>query len=329
LTNNAVVSISLSSASNYLGKESRKVSSSVFSTLQLVFENVIVIPGGHNFFIASDGHLSHSIVEQIELRRIKTNYVNRSYLDDKRIEHESKLMEDVLSGYITINTDFKPVVYLYQLQYWMSHFDLNYFILISLILFPILYSSFKLNFINYGVFVTGFSASSIEVILIIAFQIIYGYTYQMMGIIITFFMAGLLIGSIFLINKISIVIRTYSIIQYLIGIYAICLALVLYFIRSSLMGNFMITMIFIVLITVIGILTGLQFALASRLRTTSISRIASSTYASDLLGAAVGAILVAAFFIPYFGIIKVSLIVAILNFITGLFILLRLRKRYS
>jgi predicted membrane-bound spermidine synthase len=75
-----------------------------------------------------------------------------------------------------------------------------------------------------------------------------------------------------------------------------------------------------------GVLTGVQFALATKLRTISISKIASSTYASDLLGAAIGAILIAAFLIPYFGIIKVSLIVAILNFITGLYILLKLKK---
>jgi spermidine synthase len=329
LHENAVISISLTSTSNYLGEESRKINSSVFSTLKLLFENVIIIPGGLNFFIASDEKLSYSIVEQLELRKIKNEYVNRNYLEDKRIEHESNLIGDAISDKVTINTDFKPVVYLYQLQYWMSHFDINYFILISLILFPVLYSFFKLNFINYGVFITGFSASSVEVILIIAFQIIYGYTYQMLGIIITFFMAGLLIGSIFLINKIAIVIKTYSIIQYLIGIYAICLALILYFLRSSSINNFLIHLIFILLISIMGILTGLQFALATRLRSISIPRIAASTYASDLLGAAVGAILIAAFFIPYFGILKVSLIVAILNFITGLFILLKLRKKFS
>ncbi len=157
-------------------------------------------------------------------------------------------MENVISDKVAINNDFQPVVYLYQLQYWLSHFDINYFILITLILFPIFYSFLKLNFINYGVFITGFSASSVEVILIIAFQIIYGYTYQMLGIIITFFMAGLLIRSIFLINKITIVIKTYSMIQYLIGIYCILLALVLYFLRSSLLSNFLVHIIFILLI---------------------------------------------------------------------------------
>ena len=326
LNEKAIISISLTSTSNYLGEESRKINSSVFSTLKLLFEHVKIIPGGLNYFIASDGQLTYSIIEQLELRKIKNEYVNRNYLDDQRIERESRLMENVISDKVAINNDFQPVVYLYQLQYWLSHFDINYFILITLILFPIFYSFLKLNFINYGVFITGFSASSVEVILIIAFQIIYGYTYQMLGIIITFFMAGLLIGSIFLINKITIGMRTYSIIQYLIGIYCIILALVLYFLRSSLVSNFLVHIIFILLITIMGVLTGVQFALATKLRTISISKIAASTYASDLLGAAIGAILIAAFLIPYFGIIKVSLIVAILNFITGLYILLKLKK---
>jgi predicted membrane-bound spermidine synthase len=184
-----------------------------------------------------------------------------------------------------------------------------------------------MNFINYGIFVTGFSATAVEVILIIAFQVIYGYTYQMMGVIITFFMAGLLVGSVFLIKKINISIQSFSLIQYFIGIYAILIALVLYLLRSVAVSSFVVQLSFITLIIIIGILTGLQFSLASRLRTLPILRIAASTYASDLLGAAIGAILVAAFLIPYFGIIKVSLLVAILNFITGLFILLKFKNR--
>jgi predicted membrane-bound spermidine synthase len=184
-----------------------------------------------------------------------------------------------------------------------------------------------MNFINTGIFVTGFSASAIEIILIIAFQVVYGYTYQMMGILITFFMAGIFIGSVFLIGSVKIFIRNYSIIQYLIGIFSIVVALVLYFIKATDIPNLLVYIIFATLVTIIGVLTGLQFSLASKIKAISYSRIASSTYASDLFGAAIGAIAVSAFLIPLFGIIKVSLILAILNFITGLYILLKLRSK--
>lgn len=327
LGTSAVVCISLTATSNYMGDQSRKINSSVYLTLKLLFQNVIIIPGGLNYFIASDSPLSLSINELLELKKIKNEYLNTYYLNDKKIERESKLLEELLSEKVEINYDFKPVVYLYQLDYWLSHFDLNYLILFILILFPITYAFLKMNFINYGIFVTGFSATAVEVILIIAFQVIYGYTYQMMGVIITFFMAGLLIGSVLLIKKINISIQSFSLIQYFIGIYAILIALVLYLLRSVAVSSFVVQLSFITLIIIIGILTGLQFSLASRLRTLPILRIAASTYASDLLGAAIGAILVAAFLIPYFGIIKVSLLVAILNFITGLFILLKFKNR--
>jgi spermidine synthase len=326
LDESAVICISLTATSNYMGEQSRKINSSVFLTLKLLFQNVIIMPGGFNYFIASDGTLSRSINELLEVKNIKNTYLNPYYLNDKKIEQESKLLEEMLSEKVSINYDFKPVVYLYQLDYWLSQFDLNYLILFVIMLFPITYSLLKMNFINYGIFVTGISASAIEVILIIAFQVIYGYTYQMMGILITFFMAGLFVGSIFIIKKIKVFVRTYSLVQYLIGIYSMLVALSLYILRAAPVSGIFVHIAFILLIFIIGILTGLQFSLASRLRTMPILKIAASTYASDLLGAAVGAVLVAAFLIPYFGIIKVSLIIAILNFITGLYILLKLKN---
>lgn len=325
LTENGVICISLSTTSNYMGEQSRKVNSSVFLTLKLMFQNVIIIPGGLNYFIASDLPLSRSIVELLGLKKINNTYLNSYYIDDKKIEQESTMIEKIISQSVAINYDFKPVVYLYQLDYWLSHFNFNYLLLFVLLFFPMTYTFLNMNFINTGIFITGFSASAIEIILIIAFQVIYGYTYQMMGILITFFMAGILIGSFSLVNKVKILIRNYSIIQYLIGIFSILVALLLFFIKSANLSNLVVYIIFTSMVIITGILTGLQFSMASRLKEVSYTRNASSTYASDLFGAAIGAIAVSVFLIPYFGIIKVSLIVAILNFITGLYILLKLR----
>ena len=327
LTESGVICISLSATSNYMGEQSRKINSSVYLTLKLMFQNVIIIPGGLNYFIASDLPVSRSINELLGLKKINNTYLNSYYIDDKKIERESLLIEKVISQSVAINYDFKPVVYLYQLDYWLSHFNVNYLLLFVLLFFPMTYTFLNMNFINTGIFVTGFSASAIEIILIIAFQVIYGYTYQMMGILITFFMAGILIGSVFMIDRVKIFIRNYSIIQYMIGIFSIVVALVLFYIKSANISNLLVYVIFVSLVIITGILTGLQFSMASRLKEVPYSRNASSTYASDLFGAAIGAIAVSAFLIPFFGIIKVSLIIAILNFITGLYILLKLRSK--
>jgi spermidine synthase len=319
----AIVSISLSSVSNYMGEQSININSSIFSTLKLFFQSVTIIPGGKNYFIASDGHLSTAIASLIEEKKIKNEYVNYYYLEDTLISKESKLIEDIISEDIVINNDFKPVVYYFQLHYWLSYFKVNYLIFFAILIVFAVLIIVRLNYLNFGLFVTGFTASSLELILIIAFQVIYGYTYQMMGIIITFFMAGLMFGSLILAERIKVRIKTYSLIQYTIGIFSILVTLTLLLLRSSSLNVILVHFIFIVLISATGMLTGLQYAISSKLRIVSISQIAATTYATDLLGSALGAVLVTSFIIPFFGIIKVTLIIAILNFITGLFVLIK------
>jgi len=321
-----VVSISLLSKVNYISEEARNIHSSIYSTLKLIFQNVIIIPGDKNYFIASNVNLSQAISELINVRQIKTEYVNNNYLDDETIKAESDKLKVDISTEIDINEDFNPVVYLFQLKYWLSYFNLNYYLLGILIILPVFIVILRFNYINLGLFVTGFSSSSIEVILIIAFQVIYGYTYQMMGILITFFMVGLWLGSIYLIKKVPIKVNTYSITQYLIGIFAVLLTITLYLLKNSYTGIIVVHSSFILLILIIGILTGLQFSLASKLRDQSVITIASYTYSSELIGAAVGAILIASILIPLFGLIKVSLILSIVNFIIGLLILVKAKK---
>jgi len=328
LKNYAVVSISLSSTNNYIGEESRQIHSSLFSTLQLIFRNVIIIPGGRNYFIASDGRLSHEIAKNIEHRNIKNEYVSKYYIDDTQLKEKSELLEQSISNNIDINYDFEPITYYLQLKQWLSLFKLNYLIIGLLILIPIFIIIFRMNFINTGLFITGFSATSIEIILIIAFQVIYGYLYQMIGIIITFFMVGIATGAFYLIKKININIRNYSVFQYLIGIFAVLITIILIILKSNIIENVLIHAVFIILIFTIGLLTGIQFSLATKLRESSITKVAATAYGSDLLGSALGALLVATFLIPSLGIIRVALILGILNFITGLFILLKARNRY-
>lgn len=321
-----IVSISLLTKANYISEEARNIHSSIYSTLKLIFQNVIIIPGEQNYFLASNVNLSYAITELIDLRQIPTDYVNANYLDDETIRTESDLLKVDISTEIDINEDFNPVVYLFQLKYWLSYFNLNYYLLGILIILPVFIVILRFNYINLGLFATGFSATSMEVILIIAFQVIYGYTYQMMGIIITFFMVGLWFGSIYVIRMVPIKVNTYSITQYLIGIFAVLLTLTLFLLKNSYTGYIVVHGSFILLVSITGILTGLQFSLASKLRNKPVLTIASYSYSSDLLGSAVGAILISSILIPLFGLIKVSLIIGIINFIIGLLILVKAKK---
>jgi len=112
-----IITISLLSKVNYISEEARNIHSSIFSTLKLIFQNVIIIPGEKNYFVASNVNLSHSITELIDVRQIKTEYVNSNYLDDETIKTESNLLKVDISTDIDINEDFNPVVYLFAISF--------------------------------------------------------------------------------------------------------------------------------------------------------------------------------------------------------------------
>ena len=134
LNDNGVISLSLSSSENYLNIETRKLNSALYNTLKEYFENIIIIPGDKNFFIASDKELSYDIINLIENKKIETEYVNEFYLEGKLTKDRIYYIENSLVKDIKINKDFSPVTYYYHLLYWIRHFGFN-IILFFVILF--------------------------------------------------------------------------------------------------------------------------------------------------------------------------------------------------
>ncbi|MCF8369617.1 MAG: hypothetical protein K9G76_11280 [Bacteroidales bacterium] len=323
----AVVSISLSSSGNYLSSIDLQVHRAIFSTLKFMFENVIIVPGMRNYFIASDGMVTSDIESLTRIKKISTAYVNQYYLEDELISERRQKIEKEIGDEVLINYDFYPVVYYLEMKQWISKFNINLLLTAGIFLLLLVVVLPRLNIINIGLFTTGFSSTSMELILIFAFQVVYGYAYFMVGVFIMIFMIGLALGSLIVYKRVIIHPRNYSFIQYLIGILSVFTPLILVSIKNNQPLAIVIHIIFIVLIMAFGLLTGLQFTLGTRLQNLSVTKVASTAYSSDLLGAAIGALLVSAVLVPFFGLIKVCLIIGILNFIVGLVILVRVRNR--
>ena len=325
-TSSGVVSTSISGSTNYMSKDSRQLHNTLYSTMKLVFNNLLIIPGHRNYFIASDHLLSARISELASRHNVSNKYINPHYIDDDLISERIKQIENNLFEKAVINYDFTPAVYLFQLKIWLSKFNKHhiYFILLGAIIILLIT---RFNVVNQGLIVTGFSATSLELLIIISFQVIYGYVYFMMGIFITIFMGGVVLGNLYLFHKVKVNYRNYSAIQYSMGMISIIIPLILMLINSISVSDIFIHIIFIMFIGGIGLITGLQFSLATKLHTASLQEIASGTYGADSMGSAFGALITAALLIPFFGLFKVCLIIGILNFITGLYILLRMKKK--
>jgi spermidine synthase len=319
LNKNAVISLSLLTSTDYISPEVKKINSIIFNSLGKVFKNILIIPGMKNYFIASDKKLNVNIGKMIDQRGIENLYVNKYYLDDNLLRERSNYLKSNLIEKTNTNKDFYPVSYYRLIIHWLNYFDLNYWIPVLILIAGFTFFIIKLNAVSFGIFCGGFAASSIEIVLLISFQVIYGFVYNTIGIIITIFMAGLTVGSYFW-NKIfsNSRLENFIKIQFYISIYSLTLPLFLVLLKYNSLPVLIVHLAFFLLIFIISFLVGLEFSLASKIERGNISSITSKIYSADLIGSAFGALLVSTFFIPVLGLIQVSIITGLLNFVSSI-----------
>jgi spermidine synthase len=326
-TEGAVISLSLPSTENYVSEKAAQVQSVILQTLKKVFTNVSIIPGEKNYFIASDRLPDLNIASLTEARGITNVYVNKYYIDDQLLEQRSNTILQSLQATNQINMDFRPVAYLMETGYWMSHFRFNYWIIGAVALVLLSFSLARMNTVNLGLFTTGFTSSSIEILIIISFQIIYGYVYHITGIIITIFMAGLALGATSQ-EKIfkNTSLRNYRKLQFCVAIFSFILPWLILSLKTLQPPTSLVYLVFFLLTLTISVLAGAQFSLASRLHQDKIADISAGIYSVDLLGSAIGAFLVAVILFPLLGLVNVCIFLSVINVVAG-FLILRKGRR--
>jgi len=329
LHSNGIFSISLSSTANYMDETSREVNGILYNTLGCVFNNVKIIPGERNYFIASDSAIRVDIALLTETRGIENEYVNKYYIDDDLLQHRvSVLLNSVRTEGIVINSDLIPRAYFAQIRNWLNISDEKMWIVIAILMLLILPGTGKINAVSAGIFTSGFTGAAMEFLIIITFQICYGYIYQMLGIIIGIYMAGLSIGSLVNTNFIKTK-KVYS----FIFLQVLLLTLVLLFpalpviIQESISGKPWAGKSLLMLITfVIAIVSGLVFNIAGKLEPCPVSEHAGVMYAIDLSGAATGILLVSLIIFPLAGLRFTSLFLSVILLAGILTLLVRIRK---
>lgn len=315
LSEGGVFSLSVSASPNYLGQPTRLLNSSIYESLKPHFAHVLIIPGTDTYFLASDAPLTYAISERIDQKSIHTEFINPYYLSGLLTEDRIAMVEDSIHEDVQVNSDFHPEAYYHYLVYWMSQFQTSFlgFLAVIALCVVILFVKISPHPVPFALFTTGFTGASLEVVLVLGFQIIYGYVYSQVGVLLTAFMVGLVVGA-FSMNQRR---ETHSF-GSLIGIECgiiICsgtLALVLPFLTKLLFPVFMI---------VLGVLVGAEFSLASVLYYSDIPTTASALFSADLLGGCIGALLVSTLLIPFMGVLTTCGVVAGLNGVSLIFLL--------
>ena len=167
---------------------------------------------------------------------------------------------------------------------------------------------------------TGFTGIALEIVLLYAFQNIYGYIYERMGVIVAVFMVGLAFGGYItnrIIQKSNLKwVNLLMVFEGAIGFYALVLPFIIYVLSFySIAAEVGLTCF----IGIAGVLTGLEFPLVNKLFMQSNKDMAVSagvTDGADHIGAFLGAILTGVIFLPLLGVFGTCLILATLNMLS-------------
>lgn len=310
----AVISLSLPSPGSYMGEEAIEFHSIIYNTLNEAFKHVRIIPDGSNYMLASDAGLTTNIASEMAKRDFKTRFVNPYYLNDELISEKSRQLEKQINPNTRINKDFKPIAYFEHLKYWLSFFEqhtgLYYGLLAALFLFLV----FRTDYVQISMFTAGFTGAGMEVILLLAFQVIFGYVYITTGAFLTVFMAGLAVASWTYPHRMKSVSPTaYMKVQGLIAVFALTVPGILLLMQSKWPADWMIHGVFYLLTFLIAFLIGLMFSQGVTLQEKHYRQIAGNIYSIDLIGSALGALLIASFLIPLWGFYNVCWFLAAIN----------------
>jgi spermidine synthase len=323
-----ILCTSLNASANYLSDIELQLHSTIYNSLAETFSYVMILPGSRNYFLASDDVLEINYNALLAEADIQNDYFNNNYLDDDLLRIRSSSLMEELDKQATVNHDFKPVAYLLFINHWLSHFGVSMWILLAVGAVLTLFFVFVSKPAIASMFTSGFTGAGAEVVLIIAFQVIFGYAYLFVGLIITAFMAGLAAGAYF--SKRCEMKNWYKMlvfIQLFSGIYLIVIALKLTVLRDY-STVLLLQTIFIFMTLIVSTLVGLQYGTSVRKSREKVGVAIAQIYAADLIGAALGSLLVVFWLIPTAGLLNTMILLGGLHFLTILLVGVKHKMKY-
>jgi spermidine synthase len=352
LAEEGVVALPSPGTLTYMSPGMRNLNATIYETLKQVFPHVHIIPGDTNLWLASpeaslEAVSLETLVQRWEERALPTSLITsfhvRLKLDEQRL---AWFWDSLRKGEaVGINQDLRPSGLLYGLFYWNELFSpgfTGYFEFLERMSLPLLVAiligltlvlvvvrrlsrwvkigHWSLSSVPIAIITTGFGGMAFDLLVIFAFQAFYGYVYQQIGLLVTAFMAGLSLGGWTMTRWVERIERGKSVLLRLEGAIVVSwllfpVVLTVLYAQAGRPGvSAAIGPILLALNALAGFLVGMEFPLASKMYLrVSLSETAGILYASDLVGAFLGSLLVSVMLLPALGVLETCLLVAILK----------------
>ena len=325
----------------YLSPQLRDLNTCILSGLREVFSYVRIIPGDYNIFLASSSGVilqadASLISRKIAQLNLKNNILVPEYLayrlDKKWVDWFNRAS---YAGTRKANRDWQPFALYQMLILWNQKFSPSLTPVLTFLghlkLWQVAVFAFFLTFLllsyfirsgkrklkiatPYAIATTGFFAMLSTLILIFSYQVLLGFLYRRIGLLMSIFMAGAGLASILItrrMHRIKNCLNWFLALEILLIIYSCILAIS---ITGFLNRTAHISFAFGVMFFISGLLTGAQFPLAGRIYPGIKERVgeaAGTLYAADLVGGCIAGIFGGIILLPVLGLFGACMVMLI------------------
>ncbi len=320
-----VLAFRLGDYANCVPPELADMLAAAHRTLRESFAQVrlFAFPFSSVLFLASNAELTTDLAERIRRAGVRTRHLEPGILADAAAPLRQADLRRAVDRPAQVNRDFNPVLYRHQMRFWIREFPLSFGLLEGFLLVVLAAYLVRLRPVGLAVFTTGLASSSLQIVLLIGFQIVHGYVYEGLGAMVTLFMAGLVAGSWLgaqpqrltaslqaprsrrtLIVLTLLLAGLAGVLPWLLGAMArpdhVGAAFAGDLARPALLALSLAT----------GLLTGWVFPAAVRAQYESPARTGSKVYTADFVGSCLGSLLTATLLIPLLGVFAACWITA-------------------
>ncbi|MBI5632983.1 MAG: hypothetical protein HZA15_05840 [Nitrospirae bacterium] len=315
LNQGGLILLSLPASSGYIGRRMQILQSTVYNSLKQVFPYVQVSSEEYGIFCGSDSVIQIdplTLEERYNKRVIRTNYFVPSLFSDIFSPPKMGAIKALHDSSREMNTDMKPAAYQYSFMLWLESQgsqiaisllehgrEMAYALVVVIISCGIALFRRK-QVVAFSVFITGYTAMACTITLMLAYQALFGYIYEMIGLLTAVFMAGLSAGS-YVMRKTTSPLQGMRVA----GVIAIALLLTMPVMMRYEALIFMLNFL-------TGMIAGAEFIMANQaIKEQAAEQIAGRLYGIELIGSFFGALLTSLVVVPLMG-IQASLLLAAL-----------------
>jgi len=296
LSRQGVLSFAMKGFDNYLAETQRQKLSSLYNTVADDFDHVILLPGQKIFFLCSFKPLGIDIPALLKQKGIRTRYISGYYYGNLTRERTERL-NSLIDPKSPKNSDYFPQLMRLMFLQWFAKFSTSPIVFVVVLILACIIYLIRTRAEEFVLFSTGFTVMGVEVLVIFAFQIFFGYIYLQIGLIVTVFLAGLLPGAWF---GDRMRYRSKQTLALTDGLLMVLLGLLIAVLTQ---GGYRLPVVFFLFFGfAVSLVCGFQFPVALYLRGGDAPAI-TRTFSADLIGAAFGTLITNVVLIPYFGII--------------------------